>query len=56
MERVSEMMHGPPCQGTGADNDATMLASRAAWPLLNGWTQGDTGADQQRPLFICPLI
>lgn len=54
--KVSKMMHGSPCQAVVADNDVTVLASRAARPLLNGWTLGDTGADQQRPHCIWTSI
>lgn len=53
---MSKMMHESPCQAVAADNDVTVLASRAARPLLNGWTRGDTGADQQRPHCIWPSI
>lgn len=44
--KVSKMMHVSPCQAVVPDNDVTVLASRAAQPLLNGWTWGDAGADQ----------
>lgn len=54
--KVPKMMHGSPCQAVAADNDITVLAGIAARPLLNGWTRGDRGADQQRPHCIGQLF
>lgn len=49
---MSKMMHESPSRTVALDNDVTVLASRAARPLLNAWTQGDAGVDQQRPHCI----
>lgn len=47
--KLSEMIHGSPCQATVLDDVVTVLAGRTAPLLLNGWTEGDTWAGQWRP-------